>query len=147
MHWTSIPIISKPNRTTHCICSNWKLLRDEYWIVHSSSDSFTCSTKIFLLQYQQLTLIISKSHNLFRPPHAQRQFKCREHYIWSTLEYTWSLQQMEYNFPDSSMTVMGTRFSDTLAGQTGVLYREIGSKILKMHFNRCSKMQINILHN
>ena len=38
---------------------------------------------------------------------------------WSTLK---SLQQMEYNFPDSSMTLTGIRFSDTLAGQTGVSY-------------------------
>lgn len=50
---------------------------------------------------------------------------------------------MEYNFPGSSMTETGTGFSGTLAGHTGVSYWEIESKILKLHFNRCSKMQIN----
>jgi len=69
--------------------------------------------------------MITKSYNSFKPPYAQRQFKCKEHHTWSMLEYTSSLQQMEYNFHDSSMTVTGTRISDTLAGQTGVSYGNI----------------------
>ena len=68
------------------------------------------------------------------------------------LEYTGVHLESTANgiqFPDSSMTVTVTRFSDTLAGQTGVSYWETESKILKMHFNfnRCSKMQIKALHN
>lgn len=41
---------------------------------------------------------------------------------------------MEYNFPDSPMTVTGSRLSNTLVGHTMVSYGEIQSKNLKNVF-------------